>query len=241
MGFTRHIIGSSFLLLLSAGCTDFRFPNQLSDAAIDLTVKAAPEKGNFEISGVASLPEKTKITVAALRYLQPEIVTNQSVKSGLTFSVLAYDEVEVANGQWQTQLNLWEVAPDGRFQEAWQIIQPKLNLALMPLPDVVFVATLAPVERLVDLEQQLAQRGRRLPSDSLSITVDGEKYLRVEEVMAIALPNGKTTPPPVRPEDINDGWGNRFLLVPEPQNPVSLEFPTERQTNAPFKPEEILR
>ena len=39
----------------------------------------------------------------------------------------------------------------------------------------------------------------------------------------------------------NGGWGDRYLLVPEPPLPYTLDPADERQTTAPFAPDELLR
>jgi hypothetical protein len=200
--------------------------------------------GVYAIAGKTNLPEKTQITVAAIRYLYPTTSAAKNFNPNPTYAVLAYQPTEVNKGTWQTTLNLWETGADGRFQESWQLDQKKLNWTVAPADEVVFLATLAPVDRsdqLEQLESQLAKKNIQLSRKLVYGTADGQQYLQVSQTMAIALPTGNTTPPSLRPEELNGGWGNRFLIPPEPQNPIKLELPKERRTNAPVTAEEFFR
>ncbi|MBW4469997.1 MAG: hypothetical protein KME45_06285 [Stenomitos rutilans HA7619-LM2] len=231
------------VLLLSTGCSRLLQgkPSQ------DINLKFAVDNrlpGIYAIAGKTNLPEKTQIMVAAIRYLYPATIAAKNFNPNPTYAVLAYQPVEVNRGTWDTTLNLWETGTDGRFQESWQLDQTKLNLTVAPSNEVVFLATLAPVDRsdqLKQLENQLAKQNIQLSRKLVHGTADGQQYLQVSQTLAIALPTGNTTPPSIRPEDINGGWGNRFLIPLEPQNPIKLELPKERRTNAPVTAEEFFR
>lgn len=233
----------ALVLLLGTGCSRLLQSRPLKDINLNFAVDNRLP-GVYAIAGKTNLPEKTQIMVAAIRYLYPATVADKNFNPNPTYAVLAYQPVEVNQGKWQTTLNLWETGADGRFQESWQLDQPKLNLAVAPSDEVVFLATLAPVDRsdqLKQLENQLAKQHIQLSRKLVHGTADGQQYLQVSQSMAIALPTGNTTPPSVRPEDINGGWGNRFLIPPEPQNPIKLELPKDRRTNAPVTAEEFFR
>lgn len=233
-----RILSAVTLLGFLSSCTQIQSFFQWTEVDLNLQVQSG-QSGRYTLSGKANLPENTEITVAAIRYLQPE---GAIVKPNPdpTYAILAYQPVVVKQGQWQTQLNLWEVAADGEFQEAWQREQDKLGLTLQPAPEVVFLATLAPSEELSALEQELAKRGIRFPNRSILSTTEGFRYAQAQHSMAVALPTGSTTPPPPRPEDDNDGWGDRYIIPQEPPNRVELELPEERRTDAPPRPEEFL-
>lgn len=231
------------VLLLSTGCSRLLHSKPLQDINLKFTVDNRLP-GVYAIAGSTNLPEKTQIMVAAIRYLYPATSASKQFNPNPTYAVLAYEPAEVNKGKWQTTLNLWETGVDGRFQEAWQRDQTPLNLAIAPANDVVFLATLAPVDgsdQLQQLENQLARQKIQLSRKLVHGTADGQQYIQVSQTMAIDLPTGNTAPPSSRPEDINGGWGNRFLLPPEPQNPIRLELPKERRTNAPVMAEEFLR
>ncbi|HEY9643918.1 MAG TPA: hypothetical protein V6C57_25735, partial [Coleofasciculaceae cyanobacterium] len=90
-------------------------------------------------------------------------------------------------------------------------------------------------------EQQLAEQGLRLANGTVRSTSEGQRYAQVNQTLAIALPTGETTPPRPQLDEVNYGWGYRYLIPNEPPNPYDLEFPGDRQTNAPPRPEEFLQ
>ena len=231
------------VLLLNTGCSRLLQAKPLQDINLKFTVeKQLP--GVYALAGKTNLPERSQVVVAAIRYLYPATQSSKNFNPNPTYTVLAYQPAEVSGGQWQTRLNLWETALDGRFQEAWQLDQAKLKLPLKPSEEVVFLATLAPVDgsdQLQQLENQLAKQKIQLSRKLVHGTADGQQYIQVSEKMAIALPTGSTTAPAIRPQDINGGWGNRFLIPLEPQNPIKLELPKERRTNAPATAEEFFK
>jgi hypothetical protein len=89
------------------------------------------------------------------------------------------------------------------------------------------------------LQQQLSTQGRMLASQAIRRT-DGELYIQFHQTQALPLPSGGTKPLPLL-EAENFGWGRRYLIPQEPQNPTQLERPTQPKTDAPTRPEEFLR
>ncbi|GAB4377176.1 MAG: hypothetical protein Kow00121_25880 [Elainellaceae cyanobacterium] len=237
----RYVTKLLILLPLLSSCAPIQLRYFWDEVELNMQVKATDTPGTYAIQGAADLPEKTRIAIAAVRYLHPGNSASARLNDDPTYSILAYQPVEVENGQWQIDLSLWRVAADGRFQEIWQIEQSKLGISLKPDADVVFLATLAPDYELSQLEQELARRGIRFPSGAVLSTSEGFRYAQVQEVMSVALPTGRTTPPPERPEDRNGGWGDRYIIPNEPPNEVELAFPDERKTNAPPTREEFLQ
>ncbi|NJN01533.1 MAG: hypothetical protein HC873_02285 [Leptolyngbyaceae cyanobacterium SL_1_1] len=203
-----------------------------------MQVEPEAEPGHYSVSGTASLPQGTQIYVVAVRYLH--LQRSPLLVAKPTFSLLAYTAVEVDNNRWQSHLSLWQVAPDGRYLEAWQIDQPSLKLAVKPDNQVLFLATLAPLEDLEAIEQILANRNQQFASRFIHTTQDAQRYLKIAQTLDIDLPFGATQPVAVRPEDINGGWGNRFLQLPDTPNTRQFEFPQQRQTNAPTDSREFL-
>jgi hypothetical protein len=219
--------------------------------------------GSYALSGRTDLPDKTQLRVAALRRLQPhssqptdaqptdaqptdaQPTYAQPTYAQPTYALLAYGNAEVVGGQWQAQLNLWQVAPDGRSRENWQLTQEQMKLKIKPEPEVMFLATIAPgnkFEQLDRLEQELSKQGKRLDSSLISSTTDGTRYLRVNQTLRVDLPTAsQTTAPKITAEQRNGGWGDRWILVEEVPNPEALEFPSQRRTNAPPSPQEFLQ
>jgi hypothetical protein len=252
-GFKTAKIPLLVALLLLSGCASIQIPSWFRWAEVDLAMEVEPANtpGSYSVRGRANLPENTAITVAAVRYLQlsdrisePAAITASSGATNpaqQTYSILAYQPATVQGGEWQTEINLWKVASDGRFQEAWQIEQDKVGVLFQPEDNVIFLATLSTPDKLSALEQELARRGTRFASGTVFSNSDGFRYAQVQQSLELALPSGRTTPPPARPEDRNGGWGDRYIIPNEPPNPTNLEFPGTRITDAPPAREEFLR
>jgi len=248
--FIKGVVGLSLLLILNTGCSQTTetlrrlpslLPNLSSNADFKIQVTPSSRPGVYTVNGKTNLPDKSSITVAAIRLLKPDNLRVKNLTPDQTYSILAYQDVKVEKGAWQTTLNLWKVAPSGQFQEAWQLEQSQLGLSMASEPDVTFLATVAPTDSLSELESQLEKQGVKLVNNLVRNTVDGERYIQASQVLAIDLPKGQTTPPPLKPEDINGGWGNRFLLIPEPPNINNYEKPEKRRTTAPLSPSEFLQ
>jgi hypothetical protein len=242
------VLGLGWLI---SGCEPLRtlFHRPLEKVDLQMQVNPSSNPGTYGLSGRADLPDSSAIRIAAIRYLKPTNPASQKLNPKPTYAILDYQSAIVKSGKWQGQLNLWQVAPDGRYQEAWQLHQDSLKLPTSPDSDVIFLATLAPIngaDPLQAVEQALKQQGREFDTRLISGTSDGQRidavrYLRVAQSLPIGLPTGQTTPPAPRPEDIHGGWGNRFIIPPEPPNPDLLEFPKERRTNAHPAPQEFLQ
>ncbi|MBW4453009.1 MAG: hypothetical protein KME55_10140 [Nostoc indistinguendum CM1-VF10] len=86
--------------------------------------------------------------MAAVRYLRPvsgqtEALLNSDTNTNR--SILARQIVEVKQGQWEAALNLWQVSPDGHFQEVWQANPAQIQL--FPEDGVTFVAIFDPASQ----------------------------------------------------------------------------------------------
>lgn len=245
----RGLVSIAVLLILNAGCSQVPssvrqlpalLPNLSTDANFQIRVTPSDRKGVYTIVGSTNLPDQSRIAVAAIRHLRPSKPPALGLSPKPTYSILAYQDVEVNQGKWQATLNLWDVAPDGRFQEVWQIEQSKLGLRFEPESEVLFLATVNPTDSISELEKQLEKQGIELVSNVVRNTSEGDRYVQASQVLPIPLPTGQTTPPGQRPEDINGGWGPRYLLLPEPPNINKLPRPDKRRIDAPLSPEEFM-
>lgn len=227
-------LASIFLLLLtiSYGC------DKKAREQVQLEIKSVQPVGSngvYDILGSTNLPDSSQIAVVAVRYLLPTDeqragVLNDQVNSNR--SILARQIVEVKQGQWQADLNLWQVAPDGRFQEVWQAYP---QMKLRPDSNVTFIATFEP-------GGQLKKSNLQLEGKQLRFTNKGEIYLQAGQTMPISLPPGKTTPPVAQSEDLNKKANQSKIQAPIlTSNTSFLRSAKFRQTNAPLKPSEFLR
>jgi hypothetical protein len=229
-----QLVGAMFLLLLNLGCAKEREPN----VELKIQVEPSSRSGVYRVSGNTNIPDQSLITVAAIRTLS----ASESAATNTTYSILARQIVKVEQGTWQTTLNLWQVAPDGQFQEAWQGKQSQLG-ALKPDETVTFVALLDPASQPPALKQNIEASGRELQGRFIRFTNDGQWYLQASEVLPIALPTGKTTPPIIQTQDFNGGRGDRFVVKRDSKTTQGVNPPltTMSQTTAPLSPAEFMR
>ncbi len=214
-------------------------------------VQSISSKGVYNVVGSTNLPESSKITVSAVRYLRPasgqaEALLNSDTNTSR--SILARQIVEVKQGQWEATLNLWQVSPNGSFQEVWQV--NPAQIPLFPEGDVTFVAIFDPATQSEQLDNQNSQKLKsenqqleKLEGKLIRFTNEGERYLEVSQTLTIPLPTGKTIPPRPQPEDLNGGWGNRYQIPPQSIASKNTLLPPikNRQTNAYVTPSEFLR
>lgn len=226
------------LVVLSASCSS----GEPADAKLDLNVQPAGSPGLYSLTGSTNLPNQSQITVAAIRYLRPEDQQWMSTESKTIYSILDRQVVRVEDGKWQATLNLWQIAPDGRFREVWQLERSSLEASLQPGNEVSFVATFDPNGQLPTAEQQEVKTPE-LQGSLVRFNNEGDPYVKASQTLRVPLPTGRKPPPTVKPEDINWGWGKRYEIPPQP--PVPKKIPVEtfktEQTNAPLSPSEFMR
>jgi hypothetical protein len=96
-----------------------------SSAPINLSIRQVQHEGGgtYTVAGTTSLPSKTKITVSAVRYLVEGASPETNSETDIPYAILDRQIAQVEQGSWQAELNLWQIASDGKFQEAWQLSQ----------------------------------------------------------------------------------------------------------------------
>ncbi|MDY6901289.1 MAG: hypothetical protein SWZ49_24915 [Cyanobacteriota bacterium] len=237
------LIASSLLLLASSGCSN----KSQNEVQLEIqSIQREDSRGSYKVVGSTNLPESSRIAITAVRYLRPTTANAEQIignnDGNVNRSILARQIVEVKQGKWEADLNLWEVAPNGNFQEVWQT--NKNYKTLTPEREVGFIATFNPVGQLPSSDKEDAQQPifQQLEGKSLRFTNEGEKYVQASQFRSVSLPVGKTTPVRV-PEEFNNGWGNRYQLKAQSENSAS-SLPTlgkSQQTNAPLSNSQFLR
>jgi hypothetical protein len=230
------------VLVLSSGCTTAlnRVNATFFTPPLELTinqVEPTSQPGVYTVSGRATLPDATRITVSAIRYLQSDVRLSSSPSASPAYVILDRQFAEVNQDNWQTQVNLWEIAADGKFQEAWQVNQANTGIQYEPSSSVTFLATLDPVAQPQDLQTRVEQLDEDVQAALMAFTTDGELYVQASRSFEINLPTGSTAPPaeaaPIRtsptPVDVN----------PTPPDATALEG--WRQTTAPLSSDRVLR
>ncbi|MEQ8957560.1 MAG: hypothetical protein RLP02_06490 [Coleofasciculus sp. C2-GNP5-27] len=232
----------TILVLLLLWCTSCSFQDS-DDIKLTLNAQAAGRPGLYTLSGTTNLPDQSQITVAAIRDLRFPDQAVYRDESYSPYSILDRQVVRVEDGKWQATLNLWQVAPDGHFREAWQLDESPIGESLQPSSEVSFVALFDPQGQLPTAENQTIQTPE-LEGQLVRFTNEGQPYVKVTQSEQIPLPTGRKTPPVVKPEDRKWGWGTqRYELPPESPAPKNVRPPTLKteQTNQPLLPSEFLR
>jgi hypothetical protein len=232
------ILGLS-LAIACSGCAALPtwFSNTFSSAPVELTIRQVEPTGQpgvYAIAGNTSLPNQTQVTVAAIRYFQPEAQPSSDSELEAVYSILDRQLTAVDQGNWQTNLNLWQVAPDGQFQEAWQNRQ-SVTAQSNPLPTVTFLVTLDPSHQPANLQKQVENQNTSIQAALTRFTTDGEFYLQAAKVLPIALPTGRTVPPSqptaVKPRQSQSA----------PTGSIDRSNPSWSQTDAPLSPDQLFR
>lgn len=239
---------SMVLLITSYGCVQ----KGQNEVRLEIkNVQSAGSNGVYKVAGNTNLPESSQIAITAVRYLSPgdvQAVARVNTDPNANRSILDRKIVEVKNGQWEADLNLWQIAPDGSYREVWQANQSQTKLA--PESDVTFTVTFDQqtqpdrVQKSNSFGLQESQpQIQELEGKSLRFTNEGEKYVQASQSLSVPLPAGKTVPQPLQAEDVNDGWGRRYQILPETIASGSAPPPPTKtkQTNAPLTASEFLR
>lgn len=235
----RSKLSVIFLLLaLCVSCSHGKPP----DTTLAITVQPASNPGLYTVTGTTNLPNKSQITVAALRYLRPKNQEFFSSDPQETYAILARQIVKVSQGKWQANLNLWQIATDGRLQESWQVNQSQTGLLLNPVSEVSFVATFDPAGQFLSTEKQ-EDNIVNLKGSLVRFTNEGLPYLQAIQNLKIALPVGRRPPPILKDEDLNSGWGKRYEIKPERLvvNKLRPQPIKTNQNNSPLSPSEFVR
>lgn len=185
--------GLALLLLTSGGCKTIAWLNPtLAPQPIDLTiVQVEPENsGSYTVSGNTTLPDKTQITVSAVRYFKD---TTQAVStSERNYAILDRQIAEVSQGSWETRLNLWQSSASGQFQEAWQVkFDPEQRIE--PDATVTFLATLEPTNQPAAFKKQVESLDSAQQVAITRFTTDGELYLQAEKTLSVPPPQGRSS------------------------------------------------
>ncbi|NEP45702.1 MAG: hypothetical protein F6K35_43445 [Okeania sp. SIO2H7] len=110
------------------------------------------------------------------------------------YSILDRQIAVVKDGRWESTLNLWQIAPDGQFQEPWQLANSPINEAFKPLPGVTFSVTLDPKDA-AGLKSTIERQDTPQLKAIEKYNVDGELYLQATKTQTVSLPFGSTLPP----------------------------------------------
>jgi hypothetical protein len=225
------------LSIVLIGCSP---PKSAPTSPLSIQVDPSNNPGEYTITGRANLPENTQITVMAIRSL--DVADPQFSQSYSYASILDRRFAEVRGGQWQTQLKLWQVAPDGRFQETWQLDRAQWTFDPTPTTDITFVALIEPDNQIPPLRQEFQTQGPPSTQNVVWLPTERTWYVQATQRLPITLPTTKTKPPQLKAEDINWGWGERAATKPPKATNVKPKpAPLLEPDKTPLSPSQFMR
>lgn len=230
-----YLAGFALLTGLIASCTQ----SQSTPVDLSLNIKPSGRPGVYVASGTSNLPDRSRIVISGVRYLQPSTDSTPLRPRDANYAILDREIVEVNQGKWEATLALWQIASDGQYQEAWQQQQTNLGVPFKASGQVVFTATFEPETQSRDVRQRVQRQN--LQGSLLRFTEDGQPYLQVSQTAPVNLPSGRTTAPTDTTLDQEIGWGNRSTLRDLPAKVSVSVPPKEKQVEAPLSPESRFR
>jgi hypothetical protein len=221
LGLFPGLIGS-----LLVGC------NQIKPLNPEFTMQVQPTgpAGTYTVSGQTNLPKSPPITITvqAIRKLRPLANTRSTNREPL-YAVVAKEQVETQDGQWQTTLKLQQPNSAGTPLESWQLNQNQVPLEVEPEAQVSFVAATAPLDRSIRFVD-LTEPGAQSNDSAVLQTTNGNNYLKTEKTIALA-------PPPLN-RGLARSADRPIVKLPAAPAPSGA---TSKQTNAPLKSQEFVR
>ncbi len=177
-----------FLVMLNSGCMILsQFDRIISPPVVDLAIlQITPQHhGQYLISGNTNLPDQTRLTVSAVRSLQPK---DQQKASSAIYAILDRQMIEVKQQTWTANLHLLQPSPGG-VKEVWQRRWSRLEQ--VPDPHVNFLVTLEPFDQPVHLRQQLDRQALIGRAETTRFTTEGERYFQASQTLVIPPPAGQ--------------------------------------------------
>lgn len=183
-----------FPLMLSSGCALIRQIDRIMPPSVDLSIsQITPQRdGQYLVSGSTTLPDQTRLTVSAVRSLQPK---NQQTVSNQTYAILDRQIIAVKQQSWAANLAISRSFDQGEVKESWQ----RRWVGLEPVADsnVTFFVTLEPPDQPVEIQQQLDAPKTALKGGVIRFTTDGERYFQASKTLTVSPPavQSVTMPP----------------------------------------------
>ncbi|MBD0334748.1 MAG: hypothetical protein ICV62_04610 [Cyanobacteria bacterium Co-bin13] len=204
-------------------------------------VEPAGQPGNYTLRGKTSLPDKAQLSVSAIRNFDLGTSAADGESEVAQFVILDRQFAQTENGTWQTALKLWQVAPDGRYQENWQLNMPVPPVGSSPSPTITFLVTLEPSAFSKSVDRKAVAALDESGNTLLSFTSSGEPYLQVSQAMAVALPSGQAQVEQLTSEQTQNPWEGRSNLnaaAADFNQPPTLPF--EESDNLPLPQSNML-
>lgn len=173
------------LLWLTTGCNGpsaWVSPPLTSPVALTISQISPAASGSYVVSGTASLPDATQLTVAATRYLRLEA----DLPTPPIYAILDRQAAILNKGRWEARLNLRQPAVNGQMQETWQ--SNAVTGRSIPESAVTFLVTVEPPHQPANLQQQVESLSPAAQPLLNRFTTDGEFYMQASQVLTVQPP-----------------------------------------------------
>jgi hypothetical protein len=238
-----RVLSAVLIVVLTAACDRLPSISRAGENPVALTIEQVAETGQpgaFTLSGTATLPNQTPLTISAVRRLSTEANDSSSEPEPL-FSILDRKSAVVQDGRWQAQLTLWQVSPEGFYQEPWQ----RTGDGLAPSQassTVEFRAALEPPDLSRAKVKNRAAILDQATNPLLNFTPEGQPYLTVSESRVVALPSSSVAASAGMPTASRPGWQGRSL-TDSPANSLTERqpLPFQESDNLPIPETNLLR
>lgn len=228
------LVFSILILFTGTGCNRFlNLAGNSNVAPVSLEIQQispTSQPGHYSAIGSTNLPDQTQLTISAVRYLKDTDAASVANSTSKPYAILDREFVKVENGQWQSELSLWEVADNGRYQEVWQL-DSEGTAQLAVAPNVIFLAVVEPGAIDEQVEQRLAPQVNS-NNPLFGFTDGGDLYLQAAKEVPVKLPNQTATATLIN--DRESPWKDRSQSNPAADLKASTEMPFEETDNLPL-------
>ncbi len=177
---------------LVVGCTE---PTRRR-AELTIEVEQLGSPGAFRVGGTTNLPEGTELEIVAVRQVryQSQAVGNSAVAPFVNV-ILDRDIVNVEWGEWEATMQVYELRPDGRYQEVWESQTDVTALSRTFNEPVEFLAVLSLDRQGDNFFAELDNRYLDLEGPLVQFDADNNFYYAASESRFVPLPQDRLQDP----------------------------------------------
>ncbi len=202
------------VIIFGYGCTS---KNTEEVQIQNMNIQPIESSSKYKVSGTTNLPEDSIIKVIAVRDLvntKEEKARLINSSANIRSSILDRKNVEVKAGKWQAELSITHKSADGISRESWQ--KDSYKQQFKPGDKVSFIATFNPVSQWQRWDGKAVEKPQtkiQEPQGKLvRVTNDGEKFVQATKTLSIPFTAVKNISELSKSKQLNDDWGNRYLL-----------------------------
>ncbi len=204
----------------------------------EISIQVKPTGSDrYTVQGDTNLPGKTNVLVQAIRPLQLSSNAKDGTVPKPVYAIVAREQVTTDDdGKWQTTLKVLQPQLKGSPLESWQQNFLPQQLPMQADPNLNFIATTDPLPGNLELEGDVTNgRQTAVPNPALQVNIDGSRFLKAQQSIAIQ--------PPATPNQPTIELTRK--IVPVAVKPI-VANPNEPSTNAtktdaPLQPHEFVR